>query len=431
MHGMALDLTALPGDAELQDALARVDMVVNTVGIFVAAGQQSFDAVHVNGPRRVFEAARRAGSTRWIQLSALGADATSPVPYFASKGRMDAVLLAADDTQVAVVRPSLVFAPEGTSTRLFAQLASLPVTPLPRGGRQEVQPLHLDDLVDALVRLVEAKDVPRVLDAVGPRALPLRDYLQVFKRAAGIGNVFMALPMAPMRWMAALAPRLHLPFDADAIAMLDAGSTAGPHGFRHWLGRPAREPETFIGSRAAGPLRHQAVLAWCVPLMRFALALMWLATAVVSLWIYPREDSLALVAQLGLHGTVAIAALWAGALCDLALGLGILWRPTRTLAYALQIALVAGYTVIISLWLPEQWAHPFGPVLKNLPLLAMTLALLMLDRTHGPDPRQVHPRTLVDAAVRYRHRHGVLPALRQPHPRRARDRGGRALGGDC
>ena len=387
MRALALDLAALPDGDRLRDALACVDMVVNTVGIFVQAGQQSFDAVHVNGPRRMFEAARGTGTRRWVQLSALGADAASPVPYFASKGRMDAVLLSADDMQATVVRPSLVFAPDGTSSRLFAQLASLPVTPLPRGGRQEVQPVHLDDLVDALVGLVEARDAPRVLDAVGPRALPLRDYLQVFKRAAGIGSAFVAIPMAPMRWIAALAPRLHLPFDADALAMLDAGNTADPRGFQEWLGRPARDPDSFIDPHAAAPLRHDAILAWGLPLMRFALAAMWLATAVVSLWIYPREASLAMLAQVGLQGAAATAALWAGALCDLVLGLGILWRRSRTLAYALQFALVAGYTVIISIWLPEQWAHPFGPVLKNLPLLAMTLTLLVLDRTHGPDPR--------------------------------------------
>jgi hypothetical protein len=44
-----------------------------------------------------------------------------------------------------------------------------------------------------------------------------------------------------------------------------------------------------------------------------------------------------------------------------------LWRT--------QIALVLGYTALISLFLPELWLHPFGPVLKNLPILA-ALALL-------------------------------------------------------
>lgn len=48
--------------------------------------------------------------------------------------------------------------------------------------------------------------------------------------------------------------------------------------------------------------------------------------------------------------------------------------------YLAQLLLVLGYTVIITLWLPAQWLHPFGPVLKNLPLLAMILALWALDR---------------------------------------------------
>src|SRR5690606_13059597 len=133
MDALALDFTALPDDATLRDALARVDIVVNTVGIFVQAGQQSFDAIHVNGPRRLLAAARAAGVQRWVQLSALGADPESALPYFASKGLFDRLLLASEGLEAVVVRPSLVFAPSGTSTRLFARLASLPVTPLQIG----------------------------------------------------------------------------------------------------------------------------------------------------------------------------------------------------------------------------------------------------------------------------------------------------------
>ena len=40
-----------------------------------------------------------------------------------------------------------------------------------------------------------------------------------------------------------------------------------------------------------------------------------------------------------------------------------------------QAALVLAYTAIITAWLPEQWLHPFGSVVKNLPILA-ALALL-------------------------------------------------------
>lgn len=77
---------------------------------------------------------------------------------------------------------------------------------------------------------------------------------------------------------------------------------------------------------------------------------------------------------------------------------------TRTPAYAAQLLLVLAYTLLISIWLPAQWAHPFGPVLKNVPLLAMILFLFAMDRRHGPAVRQVPARALVHARVRHRHR---------------------------
>ena len=37
--------------------------------------------------------------------------------------------------------------------------------------------------------------------------------------------------------------------------------------------------------------------------------------------------------------------------------------------------LILGYSVIIAIYLPEFWLHPFGPLLKNLPILAAILVL--------------------------------------------------------
>jgi len=41
---------------------------------------------------------------------------------------------------------------------------------------------------------------------------------------------------------------------------------------------------------------------------------------------------------------------------------------------------IVGYTAIISLRLPEYWLHPYGPVLKNLPMLAVLWLLYVVDR---------------------------------------------------
>jgi hypothetical protein len=76
-------------------------------------------------------------------------------------------------------------------------------------------------------------------------------------------------------------------------------------------------------------------------------------------------------------------ALYGAAALDLLLGLLTLWplRRQRWL-WSAQIALIAGYTLIISWRLPEYWLHPYGPLTKNLPLLALLVLLFVLAPRH-------------------------------------------------
>ena len=109
-------------------------------------------------------------------------------------------------------------------------------------------------------------------------------------------------------------------------------------------------------------------------LIRITLAIVWLVTGVLSLGIYPQQDSLQLLSRIGLQGTPALATLYLAALLDLALGfLTLVIR--RKILWAIQALLILFYTLIISFWLPEFWLHPFGPILKNLAIL-MLLRLL-------------------------------------------------------
>ena len=110
-------------------------------------------------------------------------------------------------------------------------------------------------------------------------------------------------------------------------------------------------------------------------LMRVSIAAVWLITAWVSVGPHPVPASLALLVSIGIPATLAPAALYGAAALDFVLGVLTLlpWRG-RWLWNA-QIALVLGYTLIISWRLPELWLEPFGPVTKNLPVLALLLAL--------------------------------------------------------
>jgi hypothetical protein len=105
-------------------------------------------------------------------------------------------------------------------------------------------------------------------------------------------------------------------------------------------------------------------------LTRYTLAAVWLVTGVLSLGIFPQQESLNLLAQVGLNGNVALIALNGSALLDLLLGVLTLGRPSKILWRA-QAALVLAYSIIIAIFLPAYWLHPFGPVLKNLPILLL------------------------------------------------------------
>ena len=70
-------------------------------------------------------------------------------------------------------------------------------------------------------------------------------------------------------------------------------------------------------------------------------------------------------------------ALYGAALLDLAFGVGVyaLEPPRRRWLWRAQMLLILAYSVIIALALPEYWLHPFGPLLKNVPLFAVILLL--------------------------------------------------------
>jgi hypothetical protein len=78
---------------------------------------------------------------------------------------------------------------------------------------------------------------------------------------------------------------------------------------------------------------------------------------------------------------LALPALWAAGTLDLLLGVLTLLplgpRATRWL-WAAQALLIGVYTLIITLRLPEYWLHPYGPLVKNLPILALLWLLAVL-----------------------------------------------------
>lgn len=364
--------------------LQGIDVVVNAVGIFRERGTQRFDTLHLRAAQALFQACADAGVRRVLQVSALGADAGAQTPYHRSKKAADDLLLALP-VDAVVVQPSLVFGVQGESARMFLAWASLPWLPLPAGGRQALQPVHVDDAAQALVALAE--DEPgrwrgRRVALVGPQALTLAGYLRSLRAALALpATRGIAVPASWMALAARIGDRLPaLPFDSAAWQMLQRGNSAPADDITALLGHPPRDARDFIEAEHAGAQRHAARLAWLLPVLRLSLALVWIVTGIVSFGVYPVQQSYELLARSGVPAALQPAMLYGAAGLDLLLGVLTLWplRRRRGLWLA-QAGLILFYTAVITFKLPEFWLHPYGPVLKNLPILAMLVLLLALD----------------------------------------------------
>jgi hypothetical protein len=116
-----------------------------------------------------------------------------------------------------------------------------------------------------------------------------------------------------------------------------------------------------------------------LPVLRVSIAILWIAAGIVSAGLFPVDESLALLARAGITGKLGYVALYGAALLDLALGAATLALRRRRTLWLLQMLVILGYTAIITVALPEQWLHPYGPVVKNLPILAAILLLYSLE----------------------------------------------------
>jgi uncharacterized protein YbjT (DUF2867 family) len=376
--------------------LSGVEAVVNTVGIFRERGTQTFANLHTVAPCALFAACAESDDVYMVvQLSALGADEQADTAYHLSKKAADDYL-ATLPIRAVIVQPSFVYGADGASARVFKAMASLPFVARLGDAPQLVQPIHVDDVVAAIVTLLrqrlyfekadaapkdgQMRGTVRRIALVGPQALPFVDYLAALRRAMGMSRLrVLPLPGGVARLLARVGGWLPgALLDPDALRMLERGNAADPGPTMRLLGRPARPIASFVVD--PGAERARAKLDWLLPVLRLAIAVVWIATAIVSAFVYPAADSYALLARSGIPEHLRPLMLYGASVFDLLLGLGTLGLARRSWLWLVQLALIGFYTIVIAFRLPEFLAHPYGPLTKNLPMLAAIWLLYEIEK---------------------------------------------------
>jgi uncharacterized protein YbjT (DUF2867 family) len=354
--------------------LRGIDAVVNCAGVLAGGRGQSIAAIHTDAPVALFEACRRAGVRRVVQISAVSVGADTS--YARTKRAADDAL-AAMDLDWVILRPSLVYA-QGAygGTALFRALAALPfAVPLIGKGDQVFQPIHVDDLTASVLWALDAS-AEQVVEPVGPEEIDLRRILIDLRRWLGFDAVpTIAVPLWLIGFIARIGDIAGGPVNTTALRQIAYGNAAPVAPF---IAATGIHPRRWRDALAAGPAqvadRWQARLYFVRPLLRLALASTWILSGVAGL--VHRGDLN--FAAFGI--SLSPLAIWLTCMLDMAIGAAVLlrWR-TGTIALV-QLVIVLGYSLALTFAAPSLWLAPLGPLLKNLPFVVAVLALAVLER---------------------------------------------------
>ncbi len=362
--------------------LSGVDAVINCAGVLQGGRGQDMQAIHHLAPAALFDACREAGVKRVIQISAISADAEAGTDYALSKMRADDHLKGLDLDWV-VLRPSLVYG-EGAygGTAMLRALAAFPwVTPLVGGGEQVFRPLHVEDLARTVLECLTRPDLARrVLEPSGPKIETMKSIVAQYRAWLGRPPARpLPVPHALVRLLCRLGDLLGRgPLSSNALAQLEYGNAGRESGFAEVIGF---EPATLARRLRARPAQTQdlwhARLFMLRPLVRLSLVVLWAVSGLLGLASL-ESFAVPLLTGAGFPAAVATSLAVGASLLDLLVAgfLALNWRPRAT--GVLQLTIIAAYTVALTWTAPVLWADPFGPLLKNIPILVLVLVQMVL-----------------------------------------------------
>jgi uncharacterized membrane protein YphA (DoxX/SURF4 family) len=103
-------------------------------------------------------------------------------------------------------------------------------------------------------------------------------------------------------------------------------------------------------------------------ILRVALGFVWIFTGLVCIGV--TDEGRELIGRVGFHGLAADWTIRLTSGFEVLLGFAVILGVWPRLVASIQIGLIAIFTLIVTVFLSDVWLHPFGPISKNIVLIA-------------------------------------------------------------
>ena len=237
------------GDAaSIRRAVGDASGVVNAVSLYRERGPQSFQGVHVEAAARLATLCREAGVARLVHVSGIGADPASSSPYIRSRGEGELAVRAVFP-EATIIRPSVMFGPDDAFlVPIVGLLRRFPAFPLFGQGRTSLQPTHVEDVAEAIVRLIAGAQGQPLFEFGGPAIYQYRGLLEAVCKHYGWRRALVPVPFwvwHSCAHVAELLPRAAITRNQVELMKADNVASAGLPGFES-LSIESRGIETVL-----------------------------------------------------------------------------------------------------------------------------------------------------------------------------------------
>ena len=195
---------------ELKESIKNSDVVINLIGILYESRRQKFMNIHRDIPEAVSKICAQSDVKKFIQVSAIGASENSKSLYQRSKFQGEIKALT-NFKNTTIIRPSVVCGTEDNFTNLFSKLSILPVIPVV-GINYKFQPILVTDVVDAIIKAIEAKDNHgKIYEIGGPKIISFGDMVKSIMKTLNKKRFVVEMPMPIAKIQSSILSLLPIP----------------------------------------------------------------------------------------------------------------------------------------------------------------------------------------------------------------------------
>lgn len=221
------DYTAENIAPHLQDNMA----LINLIGILNEKGSNGsgFHQAHVEITRAALVACEKAAVRRFLQMSALNADAKGASHYLRSKGKAENYLNAFSKPLVhtTIFKPSVIFGNHDSFLNRFAQLLKWAPLMFPLAcPRTRFAPVYVGDVVEIMTNALEDESTfDQSFELCGPHTYTLKEIVKYTSKLSGHRRLIVGLPNILSRLQAKLLEFVPgKPFSMDNYRSLQSDS---------------------------------------------------------------------------------------------------------------------------------------------------------------------------------------------------------------